>query len=89
MKTTSVKELRPSVLSWYSIEKLNFMYTDVGGLTEMSLDNNEFQAIFGVDWVANEMKNEIVSDIFIDYFGKNVKISKLTTTNLNGLKFII
>ena len=65
------------------------MYTDVGGLTEMSLDNNEFQAIFGVDWDANEMRNEIVSDIFIDYFGKNIKITKVTTTNLNGYKEFI
>ena len=74
MQSTSANEHRPSVPSCYSIEKLNFMYTEVGGLTEMNLDNSDFKATFGIDWVANEMKNEVVSEIFIEFLGKRIII---------------
>ena len=47
------------------------MYTEVGGLTAMNLDKKEFNDTVGVDWEAKEMKNEIISEISVDFIGKN------------------
>jgi len=72
IKNISINEKRPSVHSCNKIEKLNFMYTEVGGLTAMNFDQKEFNETFGVDWDANEMKNEIISEIFVDFVGKKI-----------------
>ena len=70
-ENTSAKEKRPTIHSCNKIEKLNFMYTEVGGLTAMNLDKKEFNVIFGVEWEAKEMKHEIISEILVDFIGKN------------------
>ena len=71
MQKTSAKERRPYRPSCYSIEKLTFRYTEVGGLTRMNLNNTVFKDTFGIDWDATEMKNEIASQIFIEFLGKS------------------
>ena len=61
----------PTLPSCYSIERYSFEFQEKPSLDEFDILNNEFKDLFGLDWNDKEMKDEIVSEIKINFVGKN------------------
>ena len=64
------KETKPSIPSCQIIEKLNFVFIEIGGLCTAGLSEKDFGNRFGVDWNSKDINGEIISEILIDFVGK-------------------
>lgn len=70
MKNSFSMEESPSTPSCYSIGKQTFFYNEGAGLGKFTIDTKKIVDIFGVDWEATDIKNEVVSEILINFVGK-------------------
>ena len=70
LEKSYIMEENPDVPSCVSVERYAFLYNEVSGLGFFEMDNDDFEDVFGIDWMTEEMNDEILSEITLNFVGK-------------------
>ena len=72
MNRSLLMEERPSMHSCYNIERYAFSYTEMPGLFNFDIGKQTFNDIFSIDWDGDDMKNQILSEVSINFPGTEI-----------------